>query len=151
VVPEIALIEWEDFAGGYAVVLGVECAINVVEDDTGLIIVAAVDEIALIFVARLPVIDRDLRMTGANGALKKQTAAISTTEIMQIKAVCGIAHFRIDDRVIVTSEDVNALMNDVPGIVDVAAPPPFIGFVEERLEVGRRALHAGAGRRQLRD
>src|SRR5260370_24430945 len=67
---------------------------------------------------------------------------------MQIEAVGSVSDFWIDDRVVVTGKDVDALVRDVVRVVDVPAAGPFVGFFEERLEVGGRSFHAGTGRRE---
>src|SRR5260370_30669527 len=65
---------------------------------------------------------------------------------MQIEAVGSVSDFWIDDRVVVTGKDVDALVRDVVRVVDVPAAGPFVGFFEEWLEVGGRSFHAGTGR-----
>src|SRR5271169_1553934 len=67
---------------------------------------------------------------------------------MQIKAVGSVSDFWIDDRIVVTGKDVDALVRDVVRVVDVPAAGPFVGFFEERLEVWGRPFHAGTGRRE---
>src|SRR5260370_42688846 len=67
---------------------------------------------------------------------------------MQIEAVGSVSDFWIDDRVVVTGKDVDALVRDVVRVVDVPAAGPFVGFFEERLEGGGGSFHAGTGRRE---
>src|SRR5260370_37508583 len=67
---------------------------------------------------------------------------------MQIEAVGSVSDFWIDDRVVVTGKDVDALVRDVVRVVDVPAAGPFGGSFEERLQVGGRSFHAGTGRRR---
>src|SRR3954469_22484052 len=67
---------------------------------------------------------------------------------MQIEAVSSLSDFWIDDRVVVTGKDVDALVRDVMRVVDVPAAGPFVGFLEERFEVEGRPFHAGTGCRQ---
>ena len=64
---QLPLIERDELPGKRAAVLGVEGAIDVLENYAGLIVVAVVDEVAFIFVARQTVIDRDLGMARADG------------------------------------------------------------------------------------
>src|ERR1700730_385996 len=67
---------------------------------------------------------------------------------MQIEAVSSVADFWMDDRVVVTGKDVEALVRDIVGVVDVPAAGPFVGFFEERFEVRGRPFHARTGRAQ---
>src|SRR3954466_9458377 len=65
---------------------------------------------------------------------------------MQIEAVSGVSNFWIDDRVVVTGKDVDALVHDIVGVVDVPAAGPFVGLFEERLRGWRRPFPAQTGR-----
>src|ERR1700731_1290656 len=67
---------------------------------------------------------------------------------MQIEAVGSVSDFWIDDRVVVTGKDVDALVRDIVEVVDVPAAGPFFGFFEERFEVWGRPFHARTGRAQ---
>src|SRR6202040_2174486 len=64
---------------------------------------------------------------------------------MQIEAVGSLSDFWIDDRIVVTGKDVDALVRDIARVVDVRAAGPFVGFFEERLEVWGRPFHARTG------
>ena len=147
---QLPLIERDELPGKRAAVLWVEGAICVLENYAGLIVVAAVDEVPFIFVARLTVIGRHLGMTRADCALIEHIAVVAAAQVMQIEAVGSVSNFWIDDRVVVTGKDVNALVRDIARVVNVSAAGPFVGFFEERLEIWRRPFHARTGRAQDR-
>src|ERR1700759_2623776 len=67
---------------------------------------------------------------------------------MQIEAIRGVANRRIDDRVIITGEEIDALVCDVSRVIDVAAARPLIGLGDQRVEGWWRPRHARTGRRQ---
>ena len=118
------------------------------ENYAGLIVVAAVDEVPFIFVARLTVIGRHLGMTRADCALIEHIAVVAAAQVMQIEAVSRVSDFRIDDRVVVARKDIDALVRDIARVVDIAAARPLVGFLEEWLKGGGRSFHAGTGRSQ---
>src|SRR5689334_18079392 len=125
---QLALVERDEIPGERAAVLGVERAIYVLENYAGLIVVAVVDEVSIVFAARLTVIDRHLGMARANGALIEDVPVAAVIQIMQIEAVGSVSDFWVDDRVVVTGKDVDALVRDIMWIVDVPASGPFVGF-----------------------
>src|SRR2546421_9691749 len=67
---------------------------------------------------------------------------------MQIEPVSSVSDFWVDDRVVVTGKDVDALVRDVVRVVDVPTMRPFIGFLEKRLEGRGRPFHARTSRGQ---
>src|SRR5271170_2075991 len=132
---QLPLIECDELSGKRAAVLGVEGAVYVLENYASLIVVAMVEEVAFIFVAWLTVIDRHLGMPCADCRLIEHIAVSLAAQVMQIEAVSSVSNFWIDDRVVVTGKDVDALVRNVVRVINVPAAGPFVGFFEERLKI----------------
>lgn len=70
---------------------------------------------------------------------------------MQIELVSAVTDFWIHDCVIVSGENIDALVGDIPGVVDVPASCPFIGLGKEGTQSGGRPFHTRARRDEIGD
>jgi len=128
---------------------GAQCAIDVLQDDTGLIVAALIDERAPVGragvdVASCPVLDHE-GMPGAARLLIEKIPARSAAEIAPVEFRRRIGDGVRDYRIVVAVEQIYFLPLDVIERIERAGRRLGFHLGDHRLQVGGRTCHARAG------
>ncbi len=134
-------------SGQLSPVGGVQRAVNVLEDDSGLVIATRVDKrdsivFAIVDAVSVRILRNDQRMTGTDRGLVVKVAAAGLAQIMPIEGRGRIGDRSPHHGVVVAVEDIYFLpAHELQGI-DIAGSRFGVGLREKSAQVGKRPRHA---------
>jgi hypothetical protein len=127
----------------------IQATINVLQDDSGLIVAALVDirgfvVFAVVESAGAGLLRHDERVTGAERRLIEKIAAIGITEVVAIKLGGSVSRGFGHKGIIVAVEKIDLLPAEVFNGIDVASRRFGVCLRNEsaHIQVGRRSFHA---------